>query len=117
LVVEDDDATRELIVRGLSTEFAVYAASNAEQALALVARMPPPAAIITDVMMPGMDGFQFARTVKALPTCKNVPILFLTARDAPGDVVKGINAGARHYMTKPFKAEDLLDKARKMTKG
>lgn len=114
LVVEDDPTTRALIVRALATEFGAYAAESAEAALSLIPRIPTPEAIVTDVMMPGMDGFQLARLIKAIPACSKVPIMFLTARGDPSDVVKGINAGARHYLTKPFKVESLLEKVRKM---
>ncbi len=117
LVVEDDACTRELLVRALSREFVVHSAENAERGLAAVGQLPALDEIVTDVMMPGMDGFQFARALKGLPACRNVPLMFLTAKDSATDIVLGINAGARHYLTKPFKLDQLLDKVRKMTQG
>ena len=64
--------------------------------------------IVSDVMMPRLDGFEFARAVKSNPDLCAVPILFLTARGSPTDQVEGIQAGARSYLTKPFKVKDLL---------
>jgi two-component system OmpR family response regulator len=116
LVVDDDHATRELIMRALSHEFKTRGAGSGEEAIALIASSGPPDAAVVDVMMPGMDGFELARQIRARPDCAKVPLMFLTARDSSSDVVSGIRAGARHYMTKPFKLDELLDKVRKMVK-
>jgi CheY-like chemotaxis protein len=63
--------------------------------------------VVCDVMMPRMDGYSVARAIKADPKLRSIPIVFLTARTAPMDHVAGIQAGARHYLTKPFKIQDL----------
>ena len=63
-------------------------------------------------MMPGMDGFEVARKIRSTPNGKRIPIIFLTARDAPMDTIRGIQAGARSYLTKPFKLEELMTKIR-----
>jgi DNA-binding response OmpR family regulator len=64
-------------------------------------------------MMPGIDGLGVAHRLRMIPELKHVPIIFVTAKAEPLDVVKGIQAGARNYVTKPFKLEDLKAKVDK----
>ena len=117
LVVEDDESVRQLLARQLGTEYEVQQAADAQQALQVLGAMKPlPDLIICDVMMPGMTGVQFAKQLKGTNEYKSVPIIFLTARTGALDVIEGINAGARHYITKPFNMKDLLDKVSKAMK-
>jgi DNA-binding response OmpR family regulator len=117
LVVEDDESVRQLLARQLGTEYEVQQAADAQQALQVLGAMKPlPDLIICDVMMPGMTGVQLAKQLKASNEYKTVPIIFLTARTGALDVIEGINAGARHYITKPFNMKDLLDKVAKAMK-
>jgi DNA-binding response OmpR family regulator len=67
-------------------------------------------------MMPGMTGIQFAKQLKGMGEYKTIPIIFLTAKTGALDVIEGINAGARHYITKPFNMKDLLEKVAKAMK-
>lgn len=113
LVADDDPSISRLLERVLAREFDVVTASDGNTALALAGQVRPQLFIL-DVMMPGMDGFQLAAKARLVPELKNVPIIFLTARDGPLDTIKGIQAGARHYMTKPFKIDDLLAKVKKI---
>jgi DNA-binding response OmpR family regulator len=113
MVVEDDAAIRDMLVRSLGTNYCVYESPDGQTALENLARMKPPDLIIMDVMMPRMDGWTLASKVKAESRLKTVPLIFLTGRDSPKDVVQGINAGARHYLTKPFKIQTLLEKVGK----
>ena len=113
MVVEDDAAIRDMLVRSLGTNYCVYESSDGQIALEALTRLKPPDLIIMDVMMPRMDGWTLASKIKAESRLKNVPLIFLTGRDAPKDVVQGINAGARHYLTKPFKIQTLLEKVGK----
>jgi len=113
MVVEDDPSIREMLVRSLAIDYTVYEASDGQMALEMLARMRPPDLVIMDVMMPRMDGLQLAAKLKAENQLKTVPMIFLTGRDSPKDVVQGINMGARHYLTKPFKIQELLAKVGK----
>ena len=113
MVVEDDAAIREMLVRALGANYRVYESSNGHVALEKLTRLKPPDLIIMDVMMPRMDGWTLASKVKAESRLKYVPLIFLTGRDSPKDIVQGINAGARHYLTKPFKIQTLLEKVGK----
>jgi DNA-binding response OmpR family regulator len=113
MVVEDDAAIREMLVRSLGLEYRVYEAHDGQMALDMLNEMKEPDLMLLDVMMPNMDGHELASKLKAEKRFKTVPIVFLTGLDSPKDVVKGINVGARHYVTKPFKIQDLLGKVAK----
>ncbi|MEM9189618.1 MAG: response regulator [Myxococcota bacterium] len=119
LVVEDDAALLRLVSR-LISEFAdVEMASNGKEALEVVQATLAPGTpsfdlIVTDVMMPLMDGLTLARELKADARLGRIPIIMLTAKNSSLDVIKGINAGARTYLTKPFKQDELITKARKL---
>lgn len=110
LVVDDDRAVRESLRRSLEFNgYAVTLAGDGAEALASIG-LSPPDVVIMDVMMPRLDGIEATR---ALRTAGNhVPILVLTARDAVGDRVEGLDAGADDYLTKPFALAELLARLR-----
>lgn len=113
LVVDDDAAVRNLLALQLGTRYTVHQAGEAHAALALLGKINVPDLILCDVMMPGMSGLELAKHLRAQHAYKQVPIIFLTARAEALDVIKGINAGAKHYITKPFSMNDLLEKVAK----
>jgi two-component system response regulator MprA len=110
LVVEDDRAVRESLRRSL--EFNGYTVSLAEDGAAALAGISGtnPDAIVMDVMMPRLDGIETTRALRSVGN--QVPILVLTARDAVGDRVEGLDAGADDYLTKPFALDELLARLR-----
>jgi two-component system response regulator MprA len=110
LVVDDDKAVRESLRRSLEFNgYDVTLAADGAEALAGIAAAAPDA-VVLDVMMPRLDGIE---TTKALRAAGNdVPILVLTARDAVGDRVEGLDAGADDYLTKPFALQELLARLR-----
>jgi DNA-binding response OmpR family regulator len=112
LVVEDDDAIATLLQKMLEARYEVKRTRNGNEALALVTTYLPNL-VLLDVMMPGLDGYATAQQMRLLPQLKTLPIIFLTAKGGAMDVVKGIQSGARFYVTKPFKMDDLLAKVRK----
>ncbi|MGZ4447192.1 MAG: response regulator transcription factor [Nocardioides sp.] len=114
LVVDDDKAVRESLRRSL--EFNGYDVSLAADGAEALAGLSSPSAaggpdvVVMDVMMPRLDGIE---TTRALRSAGNdVPILVLTARDAVGDRVEGLDAGADDYLTKPFALQELLARLR-----
>jgi DNA-binding response OmpR family regulator len=110
LVVEDDPDLLTLMTRMLEKDgYLVQTASNGEAGLALAAAKPRPNLIISDIMMPDMDGLEMVRRIKEDASAK-IPVVFLTAKQTPKDVIAGIQAGARFYLTKPFRMTELLDK-------
>jgi two-component system response regulator MprA len=110
LVVDDDRAVRDSLRRSL--EFngyeVVLAADGAEGLVAVGAQHPD--VVVIDVMMPRLDGIETTRALRAAGN--DVPVLVLTARDAVGDRVEGLDAGADDYLTKPFALEELLARLR-----
>jgi YesN/AraC family two-component response regulator len=76
-----------------------------------------PDIIISDVMMPEMDGIAFCETVKKNPKTRHIPIILLTAKNTDADMLKGVKAGADHYISKPFSIEFLESKIENVLKG
>jgi DNA-binding response OmpR family regulator len=113
LIAEDDAAISALLARVLGRSYDVVCADTGPAAIALAQQGPPPDLLLLDVMMPGMDGFRVATGVRALPGLKSVPIIFLTAKTSPADIIEGIKHGARHYIHKPFKIDDVVAKVKK----
>ncbi len=110
LVVEDDRAVRESLRRSLEFNgYAVRLAADGAEALAVIAEVDP-AVVVMDVMMPRLDGLEATRALRAAGN--DVPLLVLTARDAIGDRVAGLDAGADDYLTKPFALQELLARLR-----
>jgi two-component system OmpR family response regulator len=112
LVVEDEPTVRELLMATFRfAGFAVASADTGAQALAS-ARQQPPDLVLLDVMLPDMDGFEVLRRLRERPgphpTAGPVPVVFLTARDEPGDKINGLMSGGDDYVTKPFDPEELL---------
>jgi DNA-binding response OmpR family regulator len=106
LVIDDDPAVTSLLKRGLSYEgFAVETAPSGYQGLEC-ARERPPDLVILDVTMPGLSGFEVLERLRAAD--EELPVLMLTARDAPADQVRGLESGADDYVVKPFTFEVLL---------
>ena len=110
LVVDDDKAVRESLRRSLEFNgYDVHLAGDGAEALAGIGAVGPDV-VVMDVMMPRLDGLEATR---ALRTAGNdVPIIVLTARDAVGDRVEGLDAGADDYLTKPFALQELLARLR-----
>lgn len=102
-----------MIARMLEPVGEVRTAYDGVEALRLVRANLSPDLIVTDLMMPVMDGVSLVKRLKGDPSTRNIPVVMLTAKDQPTDVIEGINAGARHYLTKPFKREELLEKVKR----
>jgi signal transduction histidine kinase len=108
LVVADDDRDMRTYLSGLLIpQFDVQTASNGDEALALVASAVPDA-VISDVMMPGMDGFALVRSLRADPVTRSVPVMLLTARADTGSSVEGLRFGADEYLVKPFRSREFV---------
>jgi len=110
LVVDDEGAVRDAVKRALRLDgHEVELASDGQEALSAVAASPPDA-LILDVLMPRLDGLQVCRQLRR--DGDRTPILMLTARDAIGDRVTGLDAGADDYLVKPFALDELLARVR-----
>ncbi len=101
LVVDDQPTNIDVLFGVLKSDYRVKVALDGKQALALAASEPPPDLILLDIMMPGMDGYEVCRRLKANPFTRNIPLIFVTAMAEVGDESKGFELGAVDYITKP----------------
>ena len=109
LLIEDDNNIREGITLLLiSKGYSVCSASNGKNALEKIEGNFP-SLVISDIMMPEMDGIQFYKEFKQFPESTFVPFIFLTAKTDHEDIRMAMNMGADDYITKPFSAVELLD--------
>ena len=115
LVVDDDQAVRDSLARSLQYGSG-YEVSTAEDGLEALAKLSSlrPDAVVMDVMMPRLDGLETTRMLRQ--SGNDVPILILTARDAVGDRVDGLDAGADDYLVKPFSLDELSARLRALTR-
>lgn len=112
LVVEDDDDIREALEALLEEHgYAVDTASNGEQAFAMVEE-DPPSLVISDVMMPGIDGFQLVEKLRERPASADIPIILLSALREPDTRIAGLDLGADDYISKPTRPDELLARVR-----
>jgi two-component system OmpR family response regulator len=110
LVVDDEPKIHDLVATALRYEgFEVEIAATGREALAAVDTFRPEL-VVLDVMLPDLDGFEVHR--RLLSERKHVPVLFLTARDATEDKVRGLTMGGDDYVTKPFSLEELVARIR-----
>jgi two-component system response regulator MprA len=111
LVVDDERAVRESLRRALELQgYEVELAGDGAEALARLNANGHPDAIVLDILMPEIDGLEVCRQLRRAGN--SVPVLMLTARDAVGDRVEGLDAGADDYLVKPFALEELLARVR-----
>ncbi len=110
LVVEDDPATRSVLDKTLSSQgYAITLAGDGLSALEeLEAQLP--ALAIVDIMIPRLDGITFVEAIKSRDDTRRIPVIFLTSKNDPVTMTQGIKAGAKYYITKPFRMDELLDK-------
>src|ERR1700688_3897756 len=114
LIVDDERHNRQLLEAMLESEgFLLQTAASGEEALAMVA-LQAPDLILLDIMMPGMDGYQVASTIKGNPATKNIPVIIITALDDRKARMLGLNAGAEDFLTKPVDRAELSARVRNL---
>jgi len=107
LVIEDEADIREVIAHNLSREgFKVLTASDGEAGLRRI-RQEAPDLVLLDLMLPGLDGLELCRKLKAEPLSQAIPIIMVTAKGEESDIVLGLGMGADDYVTKPFSPKAL----------
>ena len=107
LVADDNADMRHYMRRLLGNRWTLETVADGEEALAAI-RANPPDLVLTDVMMPRLDGFGLLRQLRADPTLREVPVIVLSARAGEEARVEGLDAGADDYLTKPFSARELI---------
>jgi len=110
LVVEDKASLTQMLQflflsKGLSAQIAYNGKEALEKASSIV-----PSLILLDIMMPQMDGFEVLEKLKSDPVTSNIPVIMLTARKSREDMQRARDLGAVEYITKPFKAVEVVDK-------
>ncbi len=106
LIVEDTADLAQVLVEHYNDEFTVHHASNGKEALEMIEGEEPDI-IISDVMMPKMDGIEFCKQLKSKEATSHISVFLLTARDTHDDKITGLKAGAEAYITKPFDFEEV----------
>jgi putative two-component system response regulator len=112
LVVDDTPENLELMSGLLKDHYRVKVANNGERALRLASAEPAPDLILLDIMMPGIDGYEVCRRLKAEPTTSAIPVIFLTAKAEIEDERHGLALGAVDYITKPISPPIVLARIR-----
>jgi len=107
LIVDDNDDLREFISSRLSASYRILQACNGQEGLAIaLTRLPD--LIVSDVMMPVMNGLEMTKKLKSNHLTKSIPVILLTAKSGKRETVSGLQSGADDYLTKPFDTSELI---------
>ena len=116
-VIEDEEDIARLISHNLQAAgFAVHSFLSAAFVLSEAVRERP-ALFLLDIMLPGTDGFELCRHIRQTPALSSVPIIFLTAKTAEADRIKGLELVGDDYITKPFSPRELVARIRSVLRG
>jgi len=112
LVLDDEEHIRKILKLVLEREgYQVFTAPNGEEAIVL-AKVEHPEAILLDIIMPMMDGYEVLRRLKSDPDTRAIPVIMVTAKGGERDIATSFRLGALFYVEKPFETKDLLEKLR-----
>ena len=112
LAVDDKPENLRLLGELLRGEFRVKVAVNGERAIEIARSDDPPDVILLDVSMPGMDGYETCRRLKADPSAGDIPVIFVSAGGGPEDETRGLECGAADFVAKPFNPLVVLARTR-----
>jgi DNA-binding response OmpR family regulator len=113
LVVDDEPSNLQLLGSLLSNEFGcdICFATSGRETLEFFESVQPDL-VLLDVNMPGMDGYEVCRAIRATEGCREIPVIFLTAQGEKADIIRGFEAGGADYVVKPFEMQELLARVR-----
>jgi PAS domain S-box-containing protein len=107
LLVDDVPDSLHILMEALKDEYQIQVANSGAKALEMLAKGRCPDLILLDILMPEMDGYEVCQRIKAMPTCGQVPVIFVTVMDYTEDKLKGFAVGAADYVTKPFDIDEV----------
>jgi signal transduction histidine kinase/DNA-binding response OmpR family regulator len=116
LIVEDNADMRTYLSRGLEGTYRVCTAPNGREGVELARRLTPDL-VVSDIMMPEMNGFELCLDLKTEITTSHIPVILLTARSASRDRLHGLDTGADDYLVKPFEVKELLARTRNLIRS
>jgi PleD family two-component response regulator len=118
IIVADDDRTTVMMVQSILRTWKIncVVAQNGKDALDLTRKLKPDA-LLLDVSMPDMDGFQVLAALRSDPATRATPVVMLTAAQSESDVVRGFDLGADDYITKPFRAHEMLVRLKRLVRS
>ena len=116
LLVDDAKTNLDILVEGLKSDHKLCLALNGETALQIAARTPPDL-VLLDIMMPGLDGYEVCRRLRAMPQTAEVPIMFLSSLEEVQNKTRGFEAGANDYLTKPFEMLEVKARVHSLLKA
>jgi signal transduction histidine kinase len=111
ILIVEDSATQSLTLQHILERhgYRVTASGSAEEALATLQTFQP-TLVISDINMPGMDGYQLCQKIKTDPSLKDIPVMLLTTLSAPKDIIRGLECGADNFVVKPYEEQFLLSR-------
>jgi len=112
LLVDDVPENIHELLEALKDDYRIMVANSGCKAMEMVQAAAPPDLVLLDVMMPGMDGYEVCRQIKATPSGKRIPVIFVTVVDATQEKVKGFAIGAADFITKPFDIDEVRARVR-----
>ena len=114
ILIVDDEITGRLLEYNLKKEgYNVYSVFNGKEAIEKAEKTKPDL-IITDIMMPHMDGYEFLERLRSDIKTRAIPVIFFSARGQTADIQKGLKLGVSAYITKPFEPQHLLEKIKEL---
>lgn len=116
LVVDDARTNVDILVEALKAEYKLSVALSGEDALKIIDRTPPDL-VLLDIVMPGLDGYEVCRRVRASPSHRDIPVMFLSALEDVKDKTKGFEAGGNDYLSKPFEILEVKARVRSLLKA
>lgn len=117
LLVEDNEDLLNIMSHSLSREYRILKANNGKEAITLLEKEKDIKIVISDIMMPIMDGIELCHYIKEQEEMMHIPIILLTAKNSESNIIEGYDAGADDYITKPFKQTLLVAKIRSLLKN
>lgn len=112
LVVDDVPENIHELLEALKEDYRIMVANSGAKALELVQGPAPPDLVLLDIVMPGMDGYEVCRRIKATPAGNGIPVIFVTVMDATQQKVKGFDLGGADFITKPFDIDEVRARVR-----